>query len=146
MDKQQILYGLGGLIVGGLGVALVMRTIPSEPIMMNTEPMVKGKSEDVRVIEKIESHNDMSMSAMNKALEGKMGDAFDKAFIELMVEHHQGAIDMANLIDGRAKHDEIKRLGKEIITAQMKEIADMKSWAVKWGYVSTKNDGMMMDH
>lgn len=43
-------------------------------------------------------HNmtDMSMSSMNSELKVRRGDDFDKAFLEMMIEHHQGAIDMAN--------------------------------------------------
>lgn len=32
---------------------------------------------------------DMSMTAMGKMLEGKTGDALDKAFLEGMIPHHQ---------------------------------------------------------
>ncbi|MBI2049806.1 DUF305 domain-containing protein, partial [Candidatus Roizmanbacteria bacterium] len=34
----------------------------------------------------------MSMSGMVEELQGKEGDAFDDAFTDLMIEHHQGAI------------------------------------------------------
>lgn len=88
-------------------------------------------------------HNTMSMTDMNKQLEGFSGDDFDKAFIEMMITHHEGAIDMAELIPGRAKHDEIKKLGEDIIEAQTKEIADMKRWQAEWGYSS---DSMEMMH
>lgn len=76
----------------------------------------------------------MSMNNMVKALEGKKGDAYDREFISQMIEHHQGAIDMAKLAETSAKHDEIKNLSADIITSQSKEIVDMKTWWQAWGY------------
>jgi uncharacterized protein (DUF305 family) len=79
-------------------------------------------------------------------LKGKTGDDFDKAFIEQMIVHHQGAIDMANLAKQNAKHDEIKKLSDDIVTAQTKEINEMTSWQQQWGYedsVSSSSHDMM---
>ncbi len=78
------------------------------------------------------------MSDMNKALIGKTGDDFDKAFLSEMIVHHQGAVQMAELASTNAKHQEIKDLSKAIITAQNKEITDMKSWLAKWYEAETR--------
>jgi uncharacterized protein (DUF305 family) len=51
-----------------------------------------------------------------------------------MIEHHEGAIDMAKLAETRAEHDEIKQLSQDITTAQEGEIAEMKKWQQQWGY------------
>lgn len=51
-----------------------------------------------------------------------------------MVEHHQGAIDMAKPASSNASHQEVKDLAKEIITAQTKEINQMMQWQTAWGY------------
>lgn len=88
-------------------------------------------------------HNSMSMMDMNKQLEGLSGDDYDKAFIEMMITHHEGAVDMAELSTSRAKHDEIKQLSQAIITAQDKEIADMKQWQRDWGYSTGEMNDMM---
>ena len=88
-------------------------------------------------------HNSMSMMDMNKQLEGLSGDDYDKAFIEMMIAHHEGAVDMAELSASRAKHDEIKQLSQAIITAQDKEIADMKQWQRDWGYSTGEMNDMM---
>jgi uncharacterized protein (DUF305 family) len=72
------------------------------------------------------------MAHMNASLEGKSGDTFDKAFIDEMIVHHEGAIDMAELALTNAKHQEIKDLAKDIISAQTKEIEQMKSWKNAW--------------
>ncbi len=76
----------------------------------------------------------MSMDDMSAMLEGKTGDAFDRAFIEGMIPHHQGAIDMALAARESARHEEIKRMAEDIITAQQREIDTMKQWQKDWGY------------
>ena len=74
------------------------------------------------------------MAGMNTALEGKTGDDFDKAFIEQMIMHHQSAIDMAAPGEQNAKHREVKNLTRAIISAQTKEVQQMKQWQKDWGY------------
>ncbi len=81
-------------------------------------------------------HGDVTMDQMVDALEGKSGDAFDAAFLEMMIPHHQGAVDMAELAAANAKHPEIKALAEAILTSQQKEIADMQQWQREWGYIA----------
>lgn len=79
---------------------------------------------------------DMSMGSamadMNAALAGKTGDEFDKTFLEQMIVHHEGAVEMAQAALKNAKHTEIKRMAGEIIAAQTREIAQMKKWMSEW--------------
>jgi len=79
-------------------------------------------------------HKEMTMDQMTAGLQGLEGDAFDKAFVEMMIVHHEGAVDMAKLIPAQAKNEELKKLGIDIISAQTKEIEMMKSWLKAWGY------------
>ncbi len=83
----------------------------------------------------VSEHSGMTMDEMTTGLTGLSGDAFDRAFIEMMIIHHQGAVDMAALIPANAKHEELKKLGQEITTAQMGEIMMMQQWLTDWGYV-----------
>lgn len=76
----------------------------------------------------------MSMDDMAAMLEGKTGDDFDKAFLQGMIPHHQGAIDMAVAAKNSAKHEEIKRMADAIISAQQQEIDQMNQWMKDWGY------------
>ena len=82
----------------------------------------------------MDSPSDMSgvMDDMMGGLSGKSGDAFDKAFLEEMVVHHRGAVEMATAALSSAKHQEIKDLAQAIIAAQEKEISQMKSWKTTW--------------
>ncbi len=76
------------------------------------------------------------MAGMEDELKGKTGDEFDKAFIEQMIMHHQGALDMAAPGEKNAERQEVKDLTKAIVTAQTKEIKQMKQWQKDWGYES----------
>ncbi|MBP9750269.1 MAG: DUF305 domain-containing protein [Candidatus Peribacteraceae bacterium] len=93
-------------------------------------------SQEIAMDHDMDSHGDVTMDQMTAALEGKSGDAFDAAFLEMMIPHHQGAVDMAELAAANAKHPEIKALAEAILTSQQKEIADMQQWQSEWGYVA----------
>jgi uncharacterized protein (DUF305 family) len=62
----------------------------------------------------------------------------------MMISHHEGAIDMALLSPTRAQHAEIKTLSEAIISAQTKEITEMKQWQKDWGY--SEDEMMEMMH
>ncbi len=77
---------------------------------------------------------DMTMDDMAGSLEGKTGDDFDMAFIDMMIPHHEGAIEMAKQAETAAKHGEIREMARDIIGAQQTEIDRMKQWLKDWGY------------
>lgn len=79
-------------------------------------------------------HASMSMDDMTAELDGKSGDEFDRAFIEMMIPHHVGAIEMARAAQQSAKHQEIKDMAEAIISAQQSEIDMMRAWQQAWGY------------
>ncbi len=60
------------------------------------------------------------------------GDA-DKDFVAHMIPHHQGAIDMAKVELKYGKDPELKKLAKNIISAQHDEIGFMQRWQAKHG-------------
>ena len=83
-------------------------------------------------------HSAMGMMAdmgqMTESLKSLSGDAFDKAFLSSMIQHHQSAINMAYPGQTNAKHEEVKALTKAIVDAQSNEIAQMQQWQKHWGY------------
>ncbi len=63
---------------------------------------------------------------------GNADEEFDLRFINAMVDHHQGAIDMANNILKTTQRAEIKTLAQNIIADQSKEISQMNEWKKSW--------------
>lgn len=57
---------------------------------------------------------------------------FERQFITMMIDHHYGAVKMAQLADGRTTHPELQAMTDEIETAQMAEIAEMQAWLQAW--------------
>lgn len=74
--------------------------------------------------------HDMGMGGMltdeqMTALENAQGAAFDKLYLEGMIGHHQGALQMAKMIEN-SDNAEAKELAANIITSQSTEIEKMK--------------------
>ena len=57
----------------------------------------------------------------------KNGEYSDERFIDAMVPHHEGAVDMAEVALKNAEHEEIRRLAEDIISAQEAEIKELKT-------------------
>jgi len=52
----------------------------------------------------------------------------DRAFVLGMIPHHQGAIDMAEIVMKFGKDSRTQHLAREIIATQQREIAEMREW------------------
>ena len=61
-------------------------------------------------------------------------------FAQSMIPHHQQAIDMSNMALKNGASAEVKKLSKGIISAQKKEISQLKYW------LKATNSSMTMDH
>jgi uncharacterized protein (DUF305 family) len=78
----------------------------------------------------------MEMGMGNMKISTDESKPFDQRFIEAMISHHQGAIDMAKMAQQMAEHQEIRTLAAAIITAQQAEIEQMRGWLQEWYGVS----------
>ena len=110
MKNQPFLYGIIGLLAGSLlTVLFVTNTVNTNNYgMMQMMGIRQGTSE--------------SPVASN----------LDQHFIEQMIPHHEGAIEMAKLAQERSKHPEILTLAKAIIQSQSQEITQMQTWYKNW--------------
>ena len=69
---------------------------------------------------------DMDMDEFREA------EPFDLAFIDEMIVHHEGAIDMARAILETTGRDELRKMAEEIIVVQETEIQQMREWRAEW--------------
>ncbi|MER7895225.1 DUF305 domain-containing protein [Streptomyces sp. NPDC096046] len=72
---------------------------------------------------------------------GAFSDA-DVVFAQMMIPHHEQALEMSELADGRAADAEIKTLAADIEKAQDPEIRTMKSWLKAWGKPESAQESM----
>lgn len=61
------------------------------------------------------------------------GQAGDIAFAQLMIPHHEQAVEMADLALERETSPEVKALAEKIKGAQDPEIEQMTAWLTAWG-------------
>jgi uncharacterized protein (DUF305 family) len=89
-------------------------------------------------------HGSMGMGSGEMARQMVMenGKYSDRAFIDAMVPHHQGAIAMAEVALKNAEHEEIKEFSRNIVSTQQSEIEELKS--IKQEEFGTSNLPMEM--
>lgn len=123
MKNKNIIYGIGGIIIG----LLVM--LPFSHNILNTKTSMHQMPDNTMM-----AGNDMAsmMHDMNASLTGKAGDAFDKAFLSEMIVHHLGAVEMAEQVLVKSKRPELISLANDIIKAQNDEIRMMQDWQKSW--------------
>ena len=130
MKKESILLGIIGLVIG----ALAMMAVSASTVNSQNAGMMRLMGIRVENVERENKGMGMgsSMDQMMGSMNEKSGYDFDKAFIDAMIVHHEGAIKMAQQAEHRAQHQEIKDLSGNIISAQTAEIEQMKQWKKDW--------------
>jgi len=70
--------------------------------------------------------SDVAMRRMMANMVIRPSGNIDRDFVDMMVPHHQGAIDMAIAVLRYGHNERIRRLAQEIIVTQQQEIAAMR--------------------
>jgi uncharacterized protein (DUF305 family) len=60
------------------------------------------------------------------------GDDLDQLFIDMMVPHHEGAVEMALIALERSERPEIRQMADAIVASQDAEIEQMRAWRLEW--------------
>ncbi|MFF0484692.1 DUF305 domain-containing protein [Streptomyces sp. NPDC004435] len=74
---------------------------------------------------------------------GSFNDA-DVMFAQMMIPHHEQALEMAKLADGRAEDAGIKQIVAAVEQAQDPEIRKMRAWLKGWGRPESAGAGHSM--
>lgn len=90
-------------------------------------------------------HSGMPMNDTPRATTAADAKDIDAAFVRQMIPHHEMAVDMAKSAQQRAKHQEIKDLADSIITAQEREIAQLRKIAKRLNVDTGRANTMMGD-
>jgi len=69
--------------------------------------------------------NDQMMTAMHGV--ALTGDA-DKDFVNMMIPHHEGAVDMAKIELQYGKDPQLKQMAQSIVDGQSQQVQMLKTW------------------
>jgi len=73
------------------------------------------------------SENAAAMNKMKADMMVKPTGDIDRDFVEMMVPHHQGAVDMANAERKYRHNKQLRQLAREIVANQQREITTMRN-------------------
>ena len=76
-------------------------------------------------------HSQMDHSQMQSS-PGAAEAPYDLQFIDTMIAHHQGAVQMAKVGETHGSDEQLKKLAKAMAEAQEREITQMKRWRSDW--------------
>lgn len=134
MNNNVLTIGLLTLLIGlFIGYTLAPRNAidPEQMFEMHNEmgDMMGGHDENEISASGAMEH---SMDDMMLGLRGKTGEEFEKAFLEGMIVHHVGAIEMAEQLLEETDRPELVKMGNDIISVQTTEVEMMENWLNEW--------------
>ncbi len=126
MKKETVLMLIIAVLIGIIAGYSLLKTIGEESHLGNGH--MHEESFDVQMSDDSVTSGQFDSGHMVHMMIGS-----EQEFLEQMIPHHQEAVDTAKQVLARgAKTEEVRILASNIVTAQEKEIADMKSWYQTW--------------
>jgi len=113
------------LTLGTASLALAQGASSSSPPVVGGQPGTEARTRLAAEAPYLAENSRAMTKMMNDMAVKPTGDV-DRDFVELMVPHHQGAIDMAMAVLRHGHNERLKRLAQEIIVTQQEEIAAMR--------------------
>jgi uncharacterized protein (DUF305 family) len=101
----------------------------------------------VAVLSGCSGDSSMNMNDSNAGSSASQSAEFndaDVAFAQGMIVHHQGALEMAQLVEGRSQNAAVTDLAGRIEAAQDPEIETMTGWLEDWGQPTSADDSDSM--
>lgn len=114
---------------------LTVLTLMATPALAQMDHSLHGQPDTVAPLAR-------GMADMD-SLAGLSGKAFDRAYLSMMIAHHQGAVNMARAVQGRVQDAQVKSWVANVIRDQTREINDMRTWLKPLGGIDTKRQTMM---
>lgn len=139
MKSNTTVIALLAAIIGlFVGYVLGGQTMPQYQ-MMRDDAMYEemGEHADEMMSDGAMQH---AMEEMSYGLRGKDGESYERAFLEMMIVHHIGAINMAEELLTKTNRPELVQMGNDIIRVQTEEVAMMRGWLSDWFNVETVNE------
>ena len=122
----------------------------SEFVKSLADDIVRTQSEEIRTLrsedEQLDSagveKGDLGVEAHLKGMDSDPAELetakpFDEAFINMMIPHHEGAIEMARAELARGADPELRALAQDVIDAQTREITEMREHLKETGGTET---------
>ena len=104
-------------------------------------PEMDGPAHEVMMADADTLGLTMDEMGMMMDMEDLMGaKRFERAFIDAMVMHHQGAIRMARAELDRGQDRRLRSIARDIVSAQEREIRQLNRWRKDW-YGATSPSG-----
>lgn len=118
------------LAAAAVAMALAATVTACSPTDQDTAPVPGGPSSSAEQVDEAGEHNDA-----------------DTEFAQMMIAHHEGAVQMADVVAERSSSEQVRSLGERIAAAQGPEINLMSTWLQTWGEdVSAGGAHGGMDH
>ncbi|UAB78267.1 DUF305 domain-containing protein [Erythrobacter sp. SCSIO 43205] len=131
--QRKLALGTRGLVTGLLLTGSSLALAQTAPIILPGAPGQASKT--------------LSASEASEIAKSSYTDA-DVAFMQGMIVHHQQAVDMAELVEGRTNNEDVVTAAGRILSSQADEIEFMNNWLSARGEktVMAGMDHSGMDH
>jgi hypothetical protein len=131
-NRAKLIAALSASATAGFVLAAVLLPdkVPASPAPTNLSQRADAASicsSPAREIAPFYSEMSVVNMRMHEDMTANPSGDVDRDFIQMMVPHHQGAIDMARALLKYGRDERLKRLAQSIVVEQAQEIAYMRA-------------------